>query len=125
MALNKNKMDIYIKTTNIPNNVDFWEYDYPYYGEYYDYTYDYYLYEDDVEYDYIYDLDNVDNLLNSTSILWRKNICSDNFKRLFNYKIVDMDSIYNLSKIRQNKIDRILGILDNIPTYNKIEDFIK
>lgn len=128
MALNKNKMDIYIKTTKIPNNISYNAYDWGYYDEYYNYynLYDYYPYDDDVEYGYVYDLDKVDNLLNSTSILWRKNFYNDidEFKRLFNYKIVDMDSIYDLSKRRQNKIDRILGILDNIPKYNKIKDFI-
>lgn len=124
MALNKNKMDIYIKTTKIPNNIGYNEYDWGYYDEYYTYynSYDYYPYEDNVEYAYLSELDKLDNLLNSTSLLWRKGI----YNRLMdlNYKIVDMDSIYNLSKRRQNKIDRILGILDDMPTYNKIEDFI-
>lgn len=122
MALNKSKMDIYIKTTKIPNNIGYNEYDWGYYDEYYNY-YDYYSYEDNVEYAYLSELDKLENLLNSTSLLWRKGI----YNRLMdiNYKIVDMDSIYNLSKRRQNKIDKILGILDDMPKYNKIEDFIK
>ena len=121
MALNKNKMDIYIKTTKIPNNIGYNEYDWGYYDEYYNY-YDYCSYEDNVEYAYLSELDKLENLLNSTSLLWRKGI----YNRLMdiNYKIVDMDSIYDLSKKRQNKIDKILGILDDMPTYNKIEDFI-
>lgn len=128
MALNKNKMDIYIKTTKISNNIGYNEYDWGYYDEYYGYydTYEYYPYgynNGEVEYTYLSKLDKLENLLNSTSLLWRKGI----YNRLMdlNYKIVDIDSVYDITKRRQDKIDRILGILDDIPTYNKIEDFIK
>jgi hypothetical protein len=125
MALNKSKKDIIEKITSLHRNIDIYD---PYYdwSDYYDY-YDYDSYEDYIEYDLISNLNQVDNLLLSTSILWRKyNLDESEFKRLFNCHIIDMDSIYHISKRREMKIDRILGILDDIPDFsNKIENFIK
>jgi len=125
MALNKSKKDIIEKITSLHRNIDIYD---PYYdwSDYYDY-YDYDYYDDYIEYDLISNLNQVDNLLLSTSILWRKyNLDESEFKRLFNFHIIDMDSIYHISKRREMKIDRILGILDDIPGYsNKIENLIK
>lgn len=129
MALNKSKNDIITKITSLPRRrIDIYD---PYgdWGDYYNFWDDNYdLYDFDYDYQYVSNLKNLDNLLSSTSILWRGKMCKDDdeFKRFFNYFIIDMNSIYDTSKRREIKIDRILGLLDNLPgSHNKIEDFLK
>lgn len=128
MALNKSKNDIITKITSLPSKrINIYD---PYgdWEDYYAFCDDNYDWYGDVDYQYVSNLKNIDNLLLSISILWRGKMCKDDdeFKRFFNYFIIDMNSIYDTSKRREIKIDRILGLLDNLPgSHNKIEDFLK
>lgn len=96
MARKKIKYELTLKSLEIPNSLDYWEWDWGYYDDC--------LTEpgECVEVVYSYINESID----------------------IPYKIIDMESIYPKEVLRERKINRILGIKNENTTVT-IGDFIK
>ena len=102
MARKKTKYDLLLKSLDIPKNMYYYEWDWGYYDEggWDDY------YEDDVEYDYL-----EDGLVEPVYIVSKgRGFISHQLKTKLPYKQIDMNSIYSKEKLREIKINKILGV---------------
>lgn len=124
MAITKRKIDLFIKSNPIVDDYYHQSDYYDYYGsDYYDDQYrSISSYEDD-DYRYVSDYNTISNLLLSTNLLYRKGLLDTRFS-VSGYKIIDMDSIYDTSKIRDRKIDKVLGILDDTKFSNRLGNYL-
>lgn len=111
MIRKKTKYDLLLKSLDIPNNM-YYEWDWRYYDEggqddyYYDiYDVDYDIY--DVDYDYL-----EDELTEPFYIVLRRGrgFISHQLRTRLPYRQIDMDSIYSKEKLREIKINKILGV---------------
>jgi hypothetical protein len=95
MAISKRKIDIFIKTTDIPKSADYYGYSWGYnwYDDDDDDCGDYYYgdYEQDITYNYVGYI--------KDDFFLSKNV----------YGIIDMESIYSIEKKREIKINKILN----------------
>lgn len=102
MARKKTKYDLLLKSLDIPKNMYYYEWDWGYYDEggWGDY------YEDDFEYYYL-----EDELVEPVYIVSKgRGFISHQLKTKLPYKQIDMNSIYSKEKLREIKINKILGV---------------
>lgn len=112
MARKKLKYELLLKSLEKPDNLNYWEFDWGYYG---DDDYDNYYDDNDVYYEY---LDN-----NDLDILYVSKYRLEN--RKLPYRIVDMNSIYSKEKRREIKINKILGLSKDIEPLTLYDFYLK